>query len=191
MDSTAFINSHHRRQGSPYWNVIADRQRNPFGWVVCPLDDRVWPPYLESELEFDCIVPKKRGGKYTLANCQLVCPSCNRSKNDGDNDQARARLLAEQGMSQYEKAVISRRKSRKKRAANETAEHRDVRLAKKRAQYARMKNDPVWKANRTGRRRKLWSNPDYYTEKLRRGREYRRSRRAGKTGGDTRLPGFD
>ena len=65
---------------SPFWRKIAKRQWDADGLIKCALCPDVWPVTLEHNLELDHIVPQSRGGKTTLENCWLVCPTCNKIK---------------------------------------------------------------------------------------------------------------
>ena len=63
---------------SDFWSSLAARQFNHSRMLIaCALCEECWPVALEHHLEVDRIDP---GGAYTLANCQLVCPSCNKVK---------------------------------------------------------------------------------------------------------------
>ena len=68
---------------SDLWSQVAARQFNTEKMLIaCALCEECWPEHLEHHLEVDRIVPGVLGGEYTLDNCQLVCPSCNKIKGD-------------------------------------------------------------------------------------------------------------
>lgn len=60
----------------------------------CALCRRVWPEYLITEMSVDHIVPRAKGGDDSDSNLQLTCPTCNASKKDMDNDDAKVLLQA-------------------------------------------------------------------------------------------------
>ena len=66
---------------SDFWHEIGARQWNHEKRLYfCALCEECWPENLEHHLEVDRIVPGNDGPGYTLDNCQLVCPSCNKIK---------------------------------------------------------------------------------------------------------------
>ena len=96
--------------GSPWWNHLARSQRNRTGNIVCPLDGRIWPTHLESEMEWDHIVPKSAGGEDTLRNSQLVCPTCNGAKRDMTQDEAKRYIWKVRGMTVWERWKLYQRR---------------------------------------------------------------------------------
>lgn len=71
---------------SHFWREVAARQWNADGEVVCALCPDVWPVMLDHNLELDHKVPQSRGGKTTLENCWLVCPTCNKIKGNNPRE---------------------------------------------------------------------------------------------------------
>ena len=109
------LNQRERMNGSAAWVVLADRQRNADGLIVCALDDMVWPLHLERELEWDRI---DAGGEYTLENGQLVCPTCNKSKGADTNANARERLVRWRGMTMAMRCDARQREHRARRSTD-------------------------------------------------------------------------
>ena len=132
-----------RKHGSPYWHVLADSQRNADGLIVCPVDDRVWPTHLESELSWDRIIPGKKGGLYTMNNSQLVCPTCNTVKSDHTMHRARrkARVLRELGT--YERTQEHIRKVRGSKSRKERNAKNKLKREKER-EKARAEREEAW-----------------------------------------------
>ena len=116
FDLDAPLTIRQRSEGAPEWACVANRQRNADGLIVCALCPRVWPAHLESELEWDRIVPERDGGMYTLRNGQLACPTCNRAKSGRSQDEAIAYLASVSGLSMRERKLENGR--RKNAAVN-------------------------------------------------------------------------
>ena len=60
----------------------------------CALCRRQWPEHLISEMTVDHIMPLSKGGDNSDGNLQLTCLTCNASKKDMDNDDAKEILPA-------------------------------------------------------------------------------------------------
>ena len=163
LDLDARISGKRHRHGSPDWHHLADSQRNADGLIVCPLDSRVWPVHLESEMEWDHVVPLDKDGPDTLRNGQLVCPSCNGAKGNLDNDEAIEYLASVRGLSLYE---------RSKHMTEEQSDHR--------REYTR-------KWARTARGRMLRRRYNKSAKGLASLRARRRRDALGKPGGNLRL----
>lgn len=70
----------------------------------CALCSREWPEHLITEMSVDHIVPRSKGGSDSEDNLQLTCPTCNASKKDMDNDDAKVLLQAVVHMSDSDRA---------------------------------------------------------------------------------------
>ena len=71
---------------------------------ACALCGRLWPEELISEMSEDHIIPQSKGGDNSKRNLQLTCPTCNSSKGDMDNDDAKAYLTSAVHMSPHERS---------------------------------------------------------------------------------------
>lgn len=74
----------------------------------CALCRRLWPEHLLTEMTVDHIVPRSKGGDDSDGNLQLTCLTCNASKRDMDNDDAKMFLQAAVHMSDPDRAQALR-----------------------------------------------------------------------------------
>ena len=85
-------------ENSQYRKKAFDNMDSNYGWYTCP---RCRGKFRKGQLDVDHIVPKSKGGDNSRYNLQVMCPHCNRSKQNDMNDtyrdlERRRRELAKQ-----------------------------------------------------------------------------------------------
>ena len=129
-----------RIHGTATWYWRTFWQRNSAGNIHCALCYMEWHGAAEREMEWDRI---EAGGEYTLRNVQIVCPSCNKAKNNMRDAEARAYLLSVRGLTLIERKLATYARYNaspkgKSRDARYFARMRDMLAEMKAAETARL-----------------------------------------------------
>ena len=172
FDLDAPLSDYARVHGTPEWHHLAASQRWWDGRILCALCGRDWPQHLESELEWDHIVPTSKGGADSLRNSQLTCPSCNAGKGDRTNAEAIEAIAAMRGLTRLERRLKQER-DRQGRPENRAKNRERKRTPEYRKQARERQRRPEVRAQAR--------------EYERRKRIRHRGNRFGKPGGNARL----